>query len=117
VSEVALAARANGVTITPADGIDPASFVDADDLEEAGRWSGQVTAWRNYTTARTGIWRDLAVRHRPTEVAAQLNPVLDIARSHQVATPGLVRLLELVAEVEEGICPLGMETFLQLDGS
>lgn len=117
VREVALAARANGTAITPADGIDPASFVDASDPEEAGRWSGQVAAWRNYTTTRTGIWRDLAVRRRPTEVAAQLNPVLEIARSHKLATPGLVRLLELIAKVEEGTCPLGMETFLQLDGN
>jgi 2-dehydropantoate 2-reductase len=114
VREVALAARANGVVITPADGIDPASFVDADDPEEAGRWRGQVAAWRNYTTARTGIWRDLAIRRRPTEVAAQLNPVLDIARSHKVATPGLACLLELIANVEAGIYPLSMETFLQL---
>lgn len=114
VREVALAARANGVMITPADGIDPASFVDAEDLEAAGRWSGQVAAWRNYTTARTGIWRDLAVGHRPTEVAAQLNPVLDIARSHSLTTPGLARLLELIGKVEAGICPLGLETFLQL---
>jgi 2-dehydropantoate 2-reductase len=114
VREVALAARANGVVITPADGIDPASFVDADDLEEARRWAGQVSAWRNYTTARTGIWRDLAIRHRPTEVSAQLNPVLDIARSHELAMPGLTRLLELIGKVETGVCPLGMETFLQL---
>jgi 2-dehydropantoate 2-reductase len=114
VREVALAARANGVVITPADGIDPTSFVDADDLEEAGRWAGQMTAWRNYTTARTGIWRDLALRRRPTEVPAQLNPVLDIARLHKLAMPGLTRLLELIGKVETGVCPLGMDTFLQL---
>jgi 2-dehydropantoate 2-reductase len=114
VREVALAARADGVEITPADGIDPASFVDVIDLEEAGRWAGQIAAWRNYTTARTGIWRDLAIRRRPTEVSAQLNPVLDIARSHQLALPGLTRLLELIEKVEAGACSLGMETFLQL---
>jgi 2-dehydropantoate 2-reductase len=114
VREVALTARVHGVVITPADGIDPASFVDADDLEDATRWKGQITAWGNYTTKRTGIWRDLAVRHRPTEVSAQLNPVLDIARSHGLPIPGLTGLLELIGKVEAGICPLGMETFLQL---
>jgi 2-dehydropantoate 2-reductase len=117
VREVALAARASGVEITPADGIDPASFIDADDLEDAGRWAGQVAAWRNYTTARTGIWRDLAVRHRPTEAPAQLNPVLDIARSHKLAMPALTRLLALIEEVETRVRRLGMETFLQLAGS
>jgi 2-dehydropantoate 2-reductase len=114
VREVALAARADGVVITPADGIDPVAFVDADDLEAAGRWAGQITAWRNYTTARTGIWRDLAIRRRQTEVSAQLGPVLDIARSHELAMPALTRLLELIEKVEAGACPLGMETFLEL---
>jgi 2-dehydropantoate 2-reductase len=114
VREVARAARTNGVAITPADGIDPAAFIDADDLEAAGRWAGQITAWRNYTTARTGIWRDLAIRHRPTEVSAQLGPVLDIACSHELAMPALTRLLELIEKVEAGACALGMETFLEL---
>ena len=114
VREVALAARADGVLITPADGIDPVSFADMDDPEDIGRWAAQIAAWRNYSTQRTGIWRDLAVRRRPTEVAAQLTPVLEIASSHGVAMPRVRRLLQLIENVEAGTLPLGIDTFSQL---
>jgi ketopantoate reductase len=48
---------------------------------------------------RSGIWRDLAVRHRPTEVPTHYRPVLDRAGRRGVAIPGIQRLVERIAEL------------------
>lgn len=51
---------------------------------------------------KSGIWRDLAVRKRKTEVDAQLVPVLEIAESHQIKTPLLAALISAIKEIESG---------------
>lgn len=111
VREVARTAAANGVTIEPADGIDPAAFLDRDDAE---LWAGQIAAWRRYKNERTGIWRDLAIRKQPTEVPALFLPVVAAGERAGVATPRLRRLLESFGEVESGRRRLGLDTFFRL---
>ncbi|MHA6616507.1 ketopantoate reductase family protein [Pseudonocardia sp. DLS-67] len=60
-------------------------------------------AWlRTQPKTRTGIWRDIAVRHRPTEVPAQYGPVLRVAAEHGIACPGIVAVLALIGELERG---------------
>ncbi|TWT25085.1 ketopantoate reductase family protein [Planomicrobium sp. CPCC 101110] len=51
---------------------------------------------------KSGIWRDLAVRKRKTEVDAQLVPILEIAESHEVAAPLLNALIKAIKEIETG---------------
>jgi 2-dehydropantoate 2-reductase len=51
---------------------------------------------------KSGIWRDLAVRKRKTEVDAQLVPILEIAESRGVETPLLAALVESIKEIETG---------------
>jgi 2-dehydropantoate 2-reductase len=68
-------------------------------------------------TAKThsGIWRDLAVRKRKTEVAAQLAPIVAAGQRHGVATPLTQRLIRLIADIEEGRRPQGAATLAALD--
>jgi 2-dehydropantoate 2-reductase len=78
-----------------------------------------VVAWlADYTgrTAKThsGIWRDLAVRRRRTEVDAQIGVMAQLAREKNIPTPALDRLVVLVHDVEDGRRPQSIETFNEL---
>ena len=67
----------------------------------------------NAKTAKThsGIYRDLAVRKRRTEVDQMVSVTADIAAGHGIETPALRRLAELIRDVEEGRRVMSPETF------
>jgi 2-dehydropantoate 2-reductase len=72
-------------------------------------------AWlADYTskTAKThsGIWRDLSVRKRKTEVDPQIGIIAALGREAGVATPALETLVALIHEIEDGRRPLSFET-------
>jgi 2-dehydropantoate 2-reductase len=50
---------------------------------------------------KSGIWRDLAVRKRKTEVDAQIAPVSEYGEKNGVDTPLVDRLVELIHSLEE----------------
>ncbi len=62
---------------------------------------------RRSAKSHSGIWRDLAVRKRRTEIDAQLVPILPIARRHGLALPLLARLVELIHALEQGRSAMG----------
>jgi 2-dehydropantoate 2-reductase len=75
----------------------------------------ETIAWlADYTskTAKThsGIWRDLAVRKRKTEVDPQIGIIAKLGREAGVATPAIETLVELIHEVEDGKRPLSFDT-------
>ncbi|MBS7706505.1 ketopantoate reductase family protein [Chelatococcus asaccharovorans] len=115
-SEVVTVALAERAQLEPADGLEPMRLLDRDSLAFGPDdvWSGQRAAWRRYANTRTGIWRDLAELHRPTEVNAMLAPVVAAARRHAIATPCLDQLLALVRRAEAHEIALGSATFMQL---
>jgi len=51
---------------------------------------------------RSGIWRDLAVRHRPTEVPTHYGAVLATAETVGVPTPLVRELLDQIRQLEGG---------------
>ncbi|GAA1183302.1 ketopantoate reductase family protein [Pseudonocardia alaniniphila] len=62
-----------------------------------------LVAWlRTQTKDRSGIWRDIAVRRRPTEVSTHYGPVLHRAAQLGIAVPGLERLVAQIEELEGG---------------
>lgn len=72
-------------------------------------------AWlADYTskTAKThsGIWRDLAVRKRKTEVDPQIGIIAALGREAGIATPALETLVALIHEIEDGKRPLSFDT-------
>ena len=101
--EVMAVAAARGVTPRGFNGFDPAAFMPAA-TDEAARASIAALAAFNARTAKThsGIWRDLAVRKRRTEVDSQIGVIVRIAREEGIATPALEQLIALIHDVEEG---------------
>ncbi len=62
----------------------------------------------NSKSAKThsGIWRDLAVRKRKTEVEAQLGPIVSFGEKSGVPTPLTSKTLAMIREIETGVRPL-----------
>lgn len=102
-SEVMKLARAEGVAPLGFNGFDPDAFSGAPGSEAARRSVAAMTEHNRHTAkTHSGIWRDLAVRKRQTEVDAQVLPLVAIGVRHGIATPALSRLVELVHDLEAG---------------
>ena len=109
--EMLAVAVARQVTPESFDGFDPAAY-----LPNAGPGAAErsldalVTHNRRSAKTHSGIWRDLAIRKRPTEVEAQLGIVVTLGRESGVPTPLTARLVNLIHDIERGTRPQSLET-------
>lgn len=109
--EVGAVAAARGVRSLGFGAFDPAVFAPGapeGPQVETIRWLADYTS----RTAKThsGIWRDLAVRKRKTEVGPQIGIISALGREVGVTTPALETLVALVQDVEDGKRPMSFET-------
>jgi 2-dehydropantoate 2-reductase len=113
--EVIAIARARNVKPVGFTEFDPEAFAPGASTERA---RAAIAALAEYTShgakTHSGVWRDLAVRKRKTEVDQQIAIMGKIGREMGVATPAINRLVELIHDVEDGRRPLSFETFQQL---
>lgn len=101
--EVVAVAVVRGVTLEAFDGFDPAAFhPGAPDEWAEDSLDDLVIFNRRSAKSHSGIWRDLAIRRRPTEVDAQLGPVVQLGREVRVMTPLLERLILQIRQIEWG---------------
>ncbi len=103
--EVVRVAHAEGVRCEAFDGYDP----DAMRFSIPRRWDAirqslDRLAEHNRASlkSRSGIWRDLVVRRRRTEVDYQVGAVLECARRHRLPAPLNARVAEMIHELEDG---------------
>ncbi|GGE15830.1 2-dehydropantoate 2-reductase [Primorskyibacter flagellatus] len=110
--EVMSVAVAEGINPKPFNGFDPAAYLPGAP-EGAAEKSIADLAEFNFRTAKThsGIYRDLAVRKRRTEVDPQIGVISEIAATHGMTTPLIDRLVTLIHEIEDGKRPMSAETF------
>ena len=101
--EVLQVARAEGVSPRGFNGFEPRAFLSGSTQAEARDSVAAMIAF-NRPNAKThsGIWRDLAVRKRRTEVDMQLAPVIEIGRSHDIECLKLAALVRMIHEIENG---------------
>lgn len=102
IGEVLAVAAAQKVRPIGFNGYDPDAFARGDAAAITASIAAMVAFNRATAKPRSGIWRDLAIRKRPTDAAAQLAPVLTAARRHGIATPVLDELVALIGAVERG---------------
>lgn len=113
--EVATVAAINNITPEAFDGFDPAAFGPLAQQQQTDRsFDDMVAHNRRSTKSHSGIWRDLAVRKRKTEVDAQVLPVVAIGQQSHVPTPMVARLVEMIHEIEEGKRPLDLANLEEL---
>jgi 2-dehydropantoate 2-reductase len=116
--EVEGVAVANGVRLEAFDGFDPKAFLpQASEAEAIASLDALVAFNRRSAKTHSGIWRDLAVRKRKTEVEAQLGPVAEAGKAKRIATPLTSRLIELIHDIEDGRRPLDWATLDALSGA
>jgi 2-dehydropantoate 2-reductase len=108
-------AAARGVTPEAFDGFDPRAYLPTAPVG-AAEASLDALVVHNRKSAKThsGIWRDLAVRKRPTEVDAQLGIVVQLGREANVPTPLTAKVVELIHDIEGGRREQSLETLREL---
>ena len=108
--EILAVAGAHGVRPCAFDGFDPAAYLpDAPDGAASQSLDALVAHNRKSAKTHSGIWRDLAVRKRPTEVDAQLGIVVRLGAEVGVPTPLTARVVELITEIERGLRPQALD--------
>ncbi|THF87402.1 2-dehydropantoate 2-reductase [Deinococcus sp. KSM4-11] len=101
--EVMRVARAHGVTPEGFNGFDPAAFLPgASDVQARASMEAMVAFNRRSAKTHSGIWRDLSVRKRRTEVDAQVGWVVHFGQEHGVPTPLSALLVQLIHDIEDG---------------
>lgn len=113
--EVVRAALAEGVEPRGSDGFDPAAFgPGATEAQARTSVAAMVAFNRPNAKTHSGVWRDLAVRRRPTEVDAQIGAVVGTAARHEVACPMLTALIRMIHEIEAGSRPVSDDNLDEL---
>lgn len=113
--EVVAVARARGVVPVGFGGFDPAAFAPGapPDATEASLEALRAIRRRSAKT-HSGIWRDLSVRKRRTEVDSQIGLVAEMGAAAGVPTPLLRTLAGLIHDIEDGRRPQHPSTFAVL---
>lgn len=109
--EILAVAAARGVTPEAFDGFDPRAYLPTA-APGAATQSLDALVVHNRKSAKThsGIWRDLAVRKRPTEVDAQLGIVVTLGSEAGIPAPITARLVQLIHDIEAGSRSMSLET-------
>jgi len=103
--EAVAVAQAQAIHCEGFDGFEPEAFAFG-----AGRdWPGIVASLdrlvkfnRRSLKAKSGVWRDLAVRKRKTEVDQIVGAIVEAGARLRLRTPLTRRLVELIHEIEDG---------------
>jgi 2-dehydropantoate 2-reductase len=116
--EVGAVAKANGVKAEAFNGFDPSAFAPGSPAGATDRSFDDMAAHNRLSAkSHSGIWRDLAIRKRKTEVDAQILPIVDTGRKLGVATPLTARTVAMIHEIEDGKRPLALANLDELMAS
>jgi 2-dehydropantoate 2-reductase len=113
--EAIVVAQAEGVAPRGFNGYDIEAFRPGAS-EDAARQSVAAMVAFNSTSAKThsGVWRDLAIRRRRTEVDVQIAPIAEIGARHGIDCRTTRRLVAMIHEVEQGTRPMVDDNLLEL---
>jgi len=100
--EVMTLAAHEGVVPLGFNGFDPAAFLAGDTAAIDVAMDKMVAHNRKTAKTHSGIWRDLAVRKRKTEVDAQIGVMVELGREAGIPVPTLARMVELIHDIEDG---------------
>ncbi|MET0295821.1 MAG: 2-dehydropantoate 2-reductase [Microbacterium sp.] len=101
--EVSRVAVAEGVRLEDFDAYRAQAFAPGGTDEQQDAVFDDVVAWlKTQPKTRSGVWRDIAVRHRATEVPSHFLPVIAAAERHGIDVPMLRGLLREIGRIERG---------------
>jgi 2-dehydropantoate 2-reductase len=109
--EVTAVAIARGVTPVGFGEFDPTAFLPGGREDRQQRTINWLAGYTSRTAkTHSGIWRDLAVRKRKTEVDPQIGIIAALGREAGIETPAIDTLVQLIHDVEDSRQPLSYET-------
>lgn len=109
IREVLRVGQAEGVRPLGFQGFDPAAFLGDDVAAMEASLDANLVFKRRSAKKHSGYWRDLAVRKRPTDLAAQMAPVRAIAERRGIAMPLVDAMLARIGDIEQGRRVQGIE--------
>jgi 2-dehydropantoate 2-reductase len=113
--EVMQVAAAKRIAPQGFNGFDPAAFAPGSSAASVAAAMDVMVAFnRRSAKSHSGIWRDLAIRKRRTEVDAQLGPVVAEGAALGVPTPCNARLIAMIHEIEDGARRLDRANVVEL---
>ncbi|TSH91261.1 ketopantoate reductase family protein [Verticiella sediminum] len=113
--EAVAVARAHGVTPVGFAGFEPSAFMPGASDADARESMAALCDYRHKSAkTHSGIWRDLSVRKRRTEVDSQIGLMARMGSEAGVATPMLHALTQLIHDIEEDRRTQSSETFQAL---
>lgn len=115
--EVIGIARAAGVEPFGFDGFVPSAFDLSDDSSlAADSLKRMADHYRHSTKQRSGVWRDLAIRRRKTEVDTQIAEIVRIAMVQGRGAYITEKLIAMIQEIEAGTRPIDRTNLVELAG-
>jgi 2-dehydropantoate 2-reductase len=101
-SEVLRVAAGLGIQPRGFDGFEPQAITSPDHSVVAASLDRLVALRRTDEKTHSGVWRDLAVRKRRTEVEAHFRPIVVHAANLGFDVPLLERMIDMIHEIEDG---------------
>jgi len=103
--EVLSVAKALGHTPLGFDGFEPEAIGSSDQATVDASLERLIAVRRTDEKTHSGVWRDMAVRKRRTEVDAHFGPIVTDAQRLGLKVPLLERMIAMIHEVEDGRRP------------
>jgi 2-dehydropantoate 2-reductase len=105
--EVLSVATAQGISPLGFDGFEPDAIASPDAAVVSASLDRLIAVRHTDEKTHSGVWRDMAVRKRRTEVDAHFLPIVDRAEQFNpgIEVPLLRRMIEMIHEVEDGRRP------------
>jgi 2-dehydropantoate 2-reductase len=100
--EVLQVAAAKGVQPLGFDGFEPEAIGSADQATIDASLARLIGVRRGDEKTHSGVWRDMAVRKRRTEVDAHFGPIVEDAKRLGLDVPLLERMIAMIHEIEDG---------------
>ena len=113
--EVMGLATKRGIQPVGFNGFNPMAYLPgASDLEAQASIEEMAEFNRSSAKTHSGIWRDLAVRKRKTEVTEQLGILVKLASEVEYDVPLITTIIDLIHDIEDGVRDMSDETFAVL---
>ena len=113
--EVMGLATKRGIQPVGFNGFNPMAYLPgASDLEAQASIEEMAEFNRGSAKTHSGIWRDLAVRKRKTEVTEQLGILVKLANEVEYDVPLITTIIDLIHDIEDGVRDMSDETFAVL---
>jgi 2-dehydropantoate 2-reductase len=112
--EVLSVAAALGRAPLGFDGFEPEAIGGADQATVDASLERLIAVRRTDEKTHSGVWRDMAVRQRRTEVDAHFGPIVADAHRLGLEVPLLERMIAMIHEVEDGQRPFAGANLAEL---